>query len=334
MLYSLQIGRAFAILAVVIHHITIAPPSFVSDMPENWAKVLNMGYLGVDYFFVLSGFIIAHITYQQSPNNSNARHYFFSRMIRVFVPYMPIAIATLGALLIMPDISMGARREISVLGSLFLVPSNAPTALQAAWTLQHEMVFYMLFGLCCFGLKRRWTIFLWLLPISVMMFWDGTRMLRILAGPINIEFLMGVAACSLYYSRRLFRWRYVLVTGGLVWTLLTTMWLVENIYADMRIFAGFGFAAIILGLVYLEHEIKFKKFRQLVFLGEASYALYLTQSLVISLLSRQDFIPKVPWFVAACIVIMITVTVGVIYHLYVEKPMLACARKRLLLRRK
>lgn len=47
-----------AALAVVVHHANLAADGF-----GGWSFApLNYGYLGVDFFFVLSGFIIAYST--------------------------------------------------------------------------------------------------------------------------------------------------------------------------------------------------------------------------------------------------------------------------------
>ena len=54
----LQSGRAFAALAVVAHHSALAVGAFSEPLPHVLAWVLEQGYLGVDFFFVLSGFII------------------------------------------------------------------------------------------------------------------------------------------------------------------------------------------------------------------------------------------------------------------------------------
>ena len=54
----LQAGRGLAALAVVMLHSSVAARDFggVHTAP------LEYGYLGVDFFFVLSGFIIFHST--------------------------------------------------------------------------------------------------------------------------------------------------------------------------------------------------------------------------------------------------------------------------------
>ena len=57
---SLQVFRGMAALAVVAHHAALSTDAFVQSMPEGWQRLFDLGALGVDFFFVLSGFIIMH----------------------------------------------------------------------------------------------------------------------------------------------------------------------------------------------------------------------------------------------------------------------------------
>jgi len=55
MFNSLQIGRAVAALLVVLHHATLGSRQFYD---EAFGGFWGFGNIGVDFFFVLSGFII------------------------------------------------------------------------------------------------------------------------------------------------------------------------------------------------------------------------------------------------------------------------------------
>ena len=60
-LASLQAGRALAALAVVAFHLSIMMGEDRYGGVPVFGAATRYGYLGVDYFFVLSGFIIAHV---------------------------------------------------------------------------------------------------------------------------------------------------------------------------------------------------------------------------------------------------------------------------------
>jgi len=66
---SLQLGRFLAAMVVVVHHAVISTTAFVAAPPTNVQFMLNYGFLGVDFFFVLSGFII-HFTIKTRPRSA------------------------------------------------------------------------------------------------------------------------------------------------------------------------------------------------------------------------------------------------------------------------
>ena len=213
-LYSLQIGRALAAMAVAIDHAALASRFYFKGMPDFYFTLLNLGYLGVDYFFVLSGFIIAHATHSLSQNNIGAKKYALARCIRVYVPYLPLSILAILAFTLFPTIS-GGRNSFSLLASLFLVPSNLLPALPDAKTLQHEMIFYLLFGLCFFCLKKPALIFLWAAPIIALSFFNIPAWASVICGTINLEFLLGIAAFYFYHRRYFFSFHRLLMGFGL-----------------------------------------------------------------------------------------------------------------------
>lgn len=96
-LLLLEVGRAIAALLVVLHHADQATAHF-SDVPRE--RFLMWGQYGVDFFFVLSGFIIYHSHRQDAPGVASAKLYLFKRVTRIFVPYLPVAFAWMALLII------------------------------------------------------------------------------------------------------------------------------------------------------------------------------------------------------------------------------------------
>lgn len=72
--------RAIAVLSVVIYH---AFPNF-----------LKGGFVGVDIFFVISGFLISTIIFENLNNNSFSFATFYSRRIRRIFPALIIVLIT------------------------------------------------------------------------------------------------------------------------------------------------------------------------------------------------------------------------------------------------
>ena len=97
--------RAFAVVAVIINHFN--------------KEILPSGYLGVDIFFVISGFVITSSLYQRpSKNFQDFISGFYERRVKrlvpalsVFVLIMSIAICFFNAV---PSISLENRSDVFI----------------------------------------------------------------------------------------------------------------------------------------------------------------------------------------------------------------------------
>lgn len=315
-----------AAFAVVATHAVMAAQALFPAMPALAYTVFRLGFLGVDYFFVLSGFIIAHSTARMRSHASDRKRYIQARLVRIYVPYLPISLAMVAVFSLVPSLSMGTGNDYSLLGSLLLTPSNAMPALTVARTLQYEMVFYVLFGLCLFLLKRRHLIFLWAVPIAAGLMFALPPWLEILIGVINLEFLLGVAAHALYRNGRAYAYRHIILLLGVV-LLAAACVIIGNgaFIAHWRLLAGLGFALMVLGLTLMERTVDFRQFRLLVFLGAASYAIYLVHNPAMSVLLRLGaFQPH--WTVALLFFVAMSATAGVVYHWVIERPLMRYVR--------
>ena len=137
---GLQAGRAIAALLIVMVHAGSSADIFYASTPfmEFW----RFGHVGVDFFFVLSGFIIYFAHARQERKEQSARTYFTKRLIRIYPPYLPISISLLVLYALFPDLSHG-NRDVGILPSLLLVPTEKSPALSVSWSLMHEMLFYL-----------------------------------------------------------------------------------------------------------------------------------------------------------------------------------------------
>lgn len=137
--------RALAVLAVLLYH--ISPNQFIG------------GYIGVDLFFVISGFLITYRNLQniQNPNKKFTLKNFWLRRARRLIPALVLVILVcvpIGAI-IYPDILVGAFRQVAgaltystnwveiIHGSNYFDQAN-PSLFKNFWSLAVEEQFYII----------------------------------------------------------------------------------------------------------------------------------------------------------------------------------------------
>src|SRR5205823_13541637 len=86
----LQIFRGFAAVLVVIHHVTGSTDFYLHS--SFLGGLFTVGWLGVDFFFVLSGFIITYIHYGDIGNRSTLKAYATKRFLRIYPIYWIVAL--------------------------------------------------------------------------------------------------------------------------------------------------------------------------------------------------------------------------------------------------
>lgn len=190
-------ARGVAAVAVLICHAALTATEFASDYSVIGAGVSSVGRFGVDFFFILSGFVIAQ---SAADGPVNLADFASARARRVYVPYLPVAVAMMIGYTIAPQLSL-APRDWSALTSFTLLPSSREPALSVAWTLRHEVVFYVVFALAAWRRAVAAGMGLWGLLIVGAAFYDLPAWAEPVVGLRNLEFIVGVAAARLVGSR-------------------------------------------------------------------------------------------------------------------------------------
>lgn len=302
---TLQAGRAIAALAVVAHHANIAVTAFNGSIPAILSSVLEQGYLGVDFFFVLSGFII----YWTAPGKSLGR-YASSRARRIYIPYLPIGI-TMAVLYTFVPPNYGW----SWIASLTLLPVSNP-ALIVAWTLQFELFFYVTFAVLYFSGHLRTGLLIWTAAIGIGWLLGIQRVIPL--SLTNLEFICGIlAAQAVRQGLRVPAWPAVPIIG---------LWLLMGAQRGTSVVVGIGLAFVIAAVAGGEVRGSIRTPRFLVFLGGASYAIYLVHNPAISVLARIS--TPLSWWVALPAVFLAASALGCAYHLFFELPALALSLRR------
>ncbi len=276
-LQSIEAARGIAALMVVAFHgeRALALPQYVGHMPLG--GVTAFMHTGVDFFFVLSGYIIFAVHRADIGRPAALGRYAMRRMTRILPPYW--AATALAVLLALPG--HGLPSPGSVAGSLLLVPHAQGPILDVAWTLEREALFYLLFAAAVLDRRLGVTLVATWVALSVA----GTNLGGWTFDEYSALFAFGIAAAAIP-STVVRRPVLVAMFGAVAFLALGTAedagllipagWLPRLAY-------GSASAILIVGLTASERAGLITVGRILGLLGAASYAIYLMHTLVLGL---------------------------------------------------
>lgn len=141
---QLDLLRGFAVLLVVGNHMTICPSDtniYLNRITEFWNRG---GWVGVDLFFVLSGFLISGLLFReyQKDGGLNLKRFLIRRGFKIY-PAFWVFIAITCFASMFADINFYRK---GLLGELFFLQNYTANLWEHTWTLAIEEHFY--FGLC------------------------------------------------------------------------------------------------------------------------------------------------------------------------------------------
>lgn len=250
-------------------------------------SVFQFGHAGVDLFFVISGFIILFVHYDDIGRPERLSHYIGRRLTRIMPTYWVALAFTI-------VLSLGGGHNFPAISDLTwsasLLPSHNAPLLGVAWTLQFEIAFYTVFCLLIINktigisLLSLWLGWIVLAKFQIFI-WSWTP--PSLYGFYNLEFFLGMMMAYLLRNRSVLFPRLILTTGLV---LLTVASIAEDTnlidgYADMsRLVYGTASALIVLGVAAAGRKGLIAIPSWLETLGTASYSIYLFQFVFIGLL--------------------------------------------------
>jgi exopolysaccharide production protein ExoZ len=331
-LLPLELCRGLAALLVAGLHAGASIDKYYSF---DIGAVHNFG-AGVDFFFVLSGFVMAYAHWSDIGRPERVRTYCTKRILRIYPAYWIVTAAIVIFYISDPGYGGEDRLDITKLFcSLFLLPNTTQPVVGQAWTLVHEMFFYALFSLVIvFGRRALIGFVFWAASILV---WQAAHVsdyranplfafpISFILSPFNIEFIFGVGAGLLV--RR--GWQYLSRTLALAGILTFGLGLIFVDYrtvGDLAARLAFGGSAAIavLGLASLPWRLPSGMAATAGVLGATSYAVYLVhpavETVVIHALLKFDGAQVSPWTVMVLLVSS-AVVAGFLFAYGVERPL-------------
>lgn len=310
MFLNLQLLRAFAALNVVLFHAIITSASYgyetnlISSL-EGW------GENGVDIFFVISGFVML---LTQLENKRSIKDFLILRAIRIIPIYWLLTLLVIAIYMVAPFVFRtkvtSGEWVLASLGFLSNTIFDKMPVLYVGWTLEWEMLFYLVFGLSLWF--RSWITTLFVTCIVLL----GVAFLA--SNYILVEFIAGLLI-ALFYRRFGFkRFGALSLSVGLLLLSLSLLDSYRVLLANRVFLWGLPAIFIVYGVVTVP-QIKSKIGK---LLGDASYSIYLIQ--VFSIPAFYKFLTLLnvrlnnDLLIIACLIA--TAIGGVAMHILLEKP--------------
>jgi exopolysaccharide production protein ExoZ len=138
-LTGLQIARAFAALSIAYFHSWKVMMGFPPDTAYPIVLLKSYGWVAVDFFFAISGFVICMVA---TKPNFDPLSFMIRRAFRLY----PLWIATSFIFLYLTRyLGRSALQTDAYFGySLTLLPTEGFPFYDLGWSLQHELAFYLL----------------------------------------------------------------------------------------------------------------------------------------------------------------------------------------------
>lgn len=327
---NLDIVRFLASLWVVMTHYGFIGPSWGKSgfqPPEGiFAQFLKMGYLGVPIFFVLSGFVIAHVS-----ANIHPVKFAVNRVLRL-MPGFWICL-TLSFLILT---YLGTPDQLSV-SQLIANYTLAPQVFGfefidgVYWTLFYEFIFYgFATVLIAFGVFQKRMLLIcsiWL----VISFANNLYIEHVIFERVFISYFAGafVGGMTLWHGwKNGWNISHCLILLASVLSLalgvqkLDTQDFLPNFQGTMGYLPALAFSVFTIGVVYLALILpQIKRFSGMaLLLGGISYPLYLFHQEVGYALMR-NFVVADHVFLSVTLIMLGVVFATGLLHLFIEKPL-------------
>lgn len=320
-LTQIQALRFLAAFGVLASHLLIIDRKYsaVPTTPE-WMQV---GMSGVDLFFVISGFIMAVITYGQSRGPRSTATFLLSRAGRIYPLHWVVTGLLLAVWLVRPDIVFASNPNPDIAASFFLWPTAQPPLNAVAWTLVHELFFYLVFAVILLlpSILTAVLLLAWAaatVALDMTVNWASSPILALVSHPLTLEFVAGALAGLAFM-----RWRGVagpvlliagllgfaaacvyVVSAGLVMNdaFWARSWLRPLLFAAPAAALIYGMASLDLGGRHAPRLFET--------LGDQSYALYLTHVLSLSAGGRMFAMFGFPPTQQTSVMMLVAITLG------------------------
>lgn len=328
---DIQILRSIAVLAVIFEHYF------------KQANIFSEGFLGVDLFFMISGFVIPLSLHKKDIGNfyKSLSTFIKKRIFRILPSlFVCVIISSFFLILFIPTAGKSVRVGISSIfgiSNLYLLFSNSNyfsdisnlNAFLHTWSLGIEEQFYLIFSIVYFSFYKKYernikliffiTFFLLTTSYLFAYYFLNNNFNVFFYSPISRswEFIFGWLIYLLSYRTK-FKIKPFFSFLGLFLLIASFNYKISSNYLINIVSVGLGFSLIVIsGENNFLNNKNFKILKIFSYIGDLSYSLYLWHwpiYVFIILLSGKNGLNT------GIISLIITILISITSHNYLEKP--------------
>lgn len=293
----IQALRGVAALLVVLCHARL----YLAGTPsvQTAEELLLPGAMGVDLFFIISGFIMVYSTKRTDGTPSQIVEFVIKRFSRIWPVYALCTVAWIVVTQRTYGYLVSDELNHEFLKSIFFIPVHTtrglffdPT-LPIGWTLDFEIYFYAIFAIALFfGRFRTMALTAWIAATVVILpmitrqfsidplatYSYSASYLNLVTSPIILEFLAGCIIAEIYLCDRI-KIKNPVIAYNLI--AISAIFMIWNNYSETGILHGIarwggGLSIMVLSFSICSKTVHIPTPRILVWIGKISFSLYLT----------------------------------------------------------
>jgi len=297
--------RGFAAFWVAFHHLRAYRPDGLLGMPV-FSELSQGGWLAVDLFFVLSGFIMMHVHGEEFRSFSieRARRFIGLRFIRVYPAHAVVLLLHVPLFFVAVALGMGVNHDAfsarSFVLSVFMLNGwgfpgstgwNVPS-----WSVSSEWFAYLMFpvlALLVWRVQRRRTAALVMIAIlgTVTLIGGSYSNWKQFMLPewgtlvrVTSEFALGCLTYNFYHQPIGRRLAEGMAQAGFAGLLAVSIFAVSPVYNALTLVF---FVLLVMGLSQADGPFaRLLRTRPVIYLGRISYSVYIVHSLVLAVYAR------------------------------------------------
>jgi exopolysaccharide production protein ExoZ len=202
---SLEYLRVVASFMIILFHAHSIALKHAEQRGEAFFAAPIFWYSCIELFFVMSGFLMIHMSRNLYGQPGGVWNFFVRRATRTPPLYWIYTIAIAALFLAKPSLSaQGPIDGKIILGSLLFYPMASPPVIAIGWTLDYEVFFYTIIGVSIL-LPYRWG---WKFAIAALIgFVSLGAVLHVNTNPwgtwtdpLMLNFALGISVAVAYYS--------------------------------------------------------------------------------------------------------------------------------------